>query len=309
MLRPFELVRPETLEEVGALLAEHGDEAALYAGGTELLLLMKAGLVRPRVLVDLKRIPGLADITPDADGGVRIGATARHAAVERDAAVRARCPLVAAAARHVANVRVRAAGTVGGNLAFADPHSDLATLFLVFGAAVELWSPAGSRALDLGDFARAPYETARRDDEVLTAVRLAPWPDRAAGAYLKFGVHERPTVGVAAAPVPDGDGRVGEARVAVGCIGPRPERLTVMEERLRGASLDDLATGRVDADGAGLDGIHAVADLHGAPDYKREMARVGVRRALRVAAARAAGTPVAPDHPHTVIVQSGARGG
>ena len=219
MLRPFELLRPETLGEVGALLAAHGDAAALYAGGTELLLLMKAGLVRPRVLVDLKRVPGLGDIASHDDGGVRIGATARHAAVERAAAVRARCPLVAAAARHVANVRVRAAGTVGGNLAFADPHSDLATLFLVFDAAVVLWSAAGARELDLGDFAQAPYETARRDDEVLTGVRLVPWPERAAGAYLKFGVHERPTLGVAAVLVPDADRRVAEARVAVGCIG------------------------------------------------------------------------------------------
>jgi aerobic carbon-monoxide dehydrogenase medium subunit len=302
MLRPFELRRATDLAEVGALIREHGDDAALYAGGTELLLLMKEGLVRPRVLIDLKRVPGLADITAQ-DGAVRIGATARHVSVERSTAVRERYPLVAGAARHVANVRVRAAGTVGGNLAFADPHSDLATLFLVFDAAVELWSLDGARELALEDFVRGPYETARRDDEVLTAVRLHSWPGGAGGAYLKFGVHERPTLGVAVVLVPDGERRlVAEARVAIGCVGPRPERLAALERRLRGLPLAEVGADRIDLDGTGIDRIDAIDDLHGAADYKLEMARVFIRRALRVAAARAAGAPIDASHPYTVVV-------
>ena len=229
MIRPFDLRRPSALGEVGALLGEYGDAAALYAGGTELLLLMKEGFVRPRVLVDVKRVPGLAGVTAAA-GGIEIGATASHRSVERSEAVRAHAPLVAGVARHVANVRVRSVGTVGGNLAFADPHSDLATLFLVFDARVVLWSLAGERELPLADFVLGPYETARRDDEILTAVRLRPWPAGAAGTYLKFGVHERPTLGVAAVLTLDADRQtVADARLAIGCIGPRPERLGVLE--------------------------------------------------------------------------------
>ena len=134
-------------------------------------------------------------------------------------------------ARHVANVRVRSVGTVGGNLAFADPHSDLATLFLLFDARVRLQAGAATRELPLADFVAGPYETARGDDEILTAVRLRPWPPGTAAAYVKFGVHERPTLGVGVAIVPDAAGRIQDARVAVGCVGPRPERLGASSRR------------------------------------------------------------------------------
>ena len=185
MLRPFELHRPSTVEGAVDLVARLGDEAAVYAGGTELLLLLKEGLLRVGHLVDVKRIAGLDAIAVDGDE-LSIGATVTHRAVERSPVVAARCPLVAQAARHVANVRVRNVGTVAGNLAFADPHSDVATLLVAL-------------------------------DEIVTAVRFRPWPARTAAAYVKFGVHERPTLGVAVALVLDGGGTVMDARLAVGC--------------------------------------------------------------------------------------------
>ncbi len=282
------------------MLAEHGPDAALYAGGTELLLLMKAGFVRPRVLLDIKHIAGLDAVSAE-NGAVEIGATVSHRMVERSPVLRERCPLVANVARHVANVRVRAVGTVGGNIAFADPHSDLATLFLVFDAAVAVWSLRGERMIPLADFVVGPYETARRDDEILTRVRLATWPTGAAGAYLKFGVHERPTLGVAAVLIPAGDGRqVAEARVAIGCIGPRPQRLAAIEADLRGTEVADLAAGRIDCRDEQMEAIDAMTDLHGAADYKRAMAQVYVRRALQLAAARATGKAMDPTYPYTV---------
>jgi aerobic carbon-monoxide dehydrogenase medium subunit len=222
--------------------------------------------------------------------------------VERSEAVRAHAPLVAGVARHVANVRVRSVGTVGGNLAFADPHSDLATLFLVFDARVVLWSLAGERELPLADFVLGPYETARRDDEILTAVRLRPWRARAAGTYLKFGVHERPTLGVAAVLTLDADRQtVSDARVAIGCIGPRPERLGHLEARVRGAAVSDIAQGHTGVTDGAADAIDTVTDLHGSADYKREMVAVFVRRALRVAAARARGVEPTTGFPYAVV--------
>src|SRR5437867_1869670 len=158
MLRPFALHRPGTAEEACALLATLGEDAAPYAGGTELLLLMKLGLLRPRHLVDVKRIRPFDGITDGTH--LAIGATVTHRTVERSALVRARCPLVASVARHVANVRVRNVGTVGGNLAFADPHSDLATLFLALDATVELVSPRGRRELPLAELERAAVAVA-----------------------------------------------------------------------------------------------------------------------------------------------------
>jgi aerobic carbon-monoxide dehydrogenase medium subunit len=300
MLRPFALHRPATVAEASEILAQQGRDAALYAGGTELLLILKEGLLRVKSLVDIKRLPGLADIRAD-NGHLLIGATATHRTVEHAPEVLARCPLIARVARHVANVRVRSVGTVGGNLAFADPHSDLATAFLLFDATVRLATRAGERELPLDDFVVGPYETSRRDEEILTSVRLAPWPAGTAGAYVKYGLHERPTLGVAVALTVAG-GAVRSARIAVGCVGPRPQRLAGAEARLGGWSLADVERRAEEAGAEAAAAVDAVDDLHGSAEYKRDMARVFVRRALLVAAARAAGRESHERHPHTVVV-------
>ena len=301
MLRPFGLHRPATLTEVADLLAEHGDDAALYAGGTEILLLLKEGLARVGSLIDVKRVPGLDGIVAD-NGALVIGATARHRTVERSALVHARCPLLAGVARHVANVRVRHVGTVGGNLAFADPHSDLATVFLAFDGSVRLWSRGGARDLALADFVLGPYETARRGDEVLTGVRLRPWPPGTVGAYLKFGLYERPTLGVALAATLDAGRRVAAVRLSVGCVGPRPQRCFEVERRAVGASVADFRAAAETLAVAAAETVDPVDDLHGSADYKRDMTRVFVRRAIEVVAARGAGQEPHARYPYTVVV-------
>jgi carbon-monoxide dehydrogenase medium subunit len=300
MLRPFALHRPATVAEASEILAQQGRDAALYAGGTELLLILKEGLLRVKSLVDVKGLPGLADIRAD-NGHLLIGATATHRTVEHAPEVHARCPLIARVARHVANVRVRSVGTVGGNLAFADPHSDLGTAFLIFDATVRLAARAGARELALGDFVAGPYETARRDEEILTSVRLTPWPAGTAGAYVKYGLHERPTLGVAVALTVAG-GAVRGARIAVGCVGPRPQRLTGAEARLGGWSLADVERRAEEVGAEAAAAVDAVDDLHGSAEYKQDMTRVFVRRALLVAAARAAGGESHERHPHTIVV-------
>jgi len=302
VLRPFTLHRPASLVDIADLLDAHGSEAALYAGGTELLLLMKEGLLRPRHLIDIKRVPGLDALAPGADGTITIGAAVPHRAVETSPLVREHLPLLAGVARHVANARVRSVGTVGGNLAFADPHSDLATLLLTFEATVQLWSRRGERVVPLADFIRDAYETARSDDEVLTGVRLCPCPARTAPAYVKFGIYERPTLGAAVALVPVAGSSGRGVRLAIGCVGPRPERLGEIE-RLAGEETpsrlgeraDELAT-------AAARGVKPVDDRHGSAEYKREMTRVFVLRALRTAIARAEGRESQARHAHTVVV-------
>jgi carbon-monoxide dehydrogenase medium subunit len=304
VLRPFTLHRPDTAEAACALLAGLGEDAAAYAGGTELLLLMKLGLLRPRHLVDVKRIGGFGDVI---DGPrLTIGAAVTHRAVERSPLIRARCPLVGSVARHVANVRVRNVGTVGGNLAFADPHSDLATLFLTLDAAVELASPRGRRELPLAEFVRGPWETARASDELLASVRLTPWPRETAAAYVKFGVHERPTLAVAAVLRLGGGGRgagdrILDARIAVGCVSPRPMRVAAAEARLAGASIADVEEAVRAASEIAAASVDPADDLYGSADYKREMVAVFVRRALRIAAARARGAEPSGRFPHAVV--------
>jgi len=289
------------VEEACGLLASLGDDAAVYAGGTELLLLMKEGLLRPRHLVDVKRIPGL-DGVARSDERLTIGATLTHRALERSAIVRERCPVVASVARHVANIRVRNVGTVGGNLAFADPHSDLATLFLTFDASHQLVSPRGRREVSLDVFVRGPWETDRAADELLTAVRLTPWHGRTAAAYVKFGIYERPTLGIAVALCLDASGvRIAEARIAIGCVNPRPARARDAEARLRGLSVTAVEDVTADVARLAASGADPADDLHGSADYKREMVAVFTRRALRVAAERARGVEPAARYEHAIV--------
>lgn len=302
MLRPFALHRPSSLAEIADLLDAHGDEATLYAGGTELLLLMKEGLLRPRHLIDVKRVGGLDALAAGADGTVTIGAAVPHRAIETSPIVRERVPLLARVARHVANVRVRAVGTVGGNLAFADPHSDLATVLLTLDTTVQLWSRRGERVLPLADFIRDAYATARDDDEVLTAVRLRPWPAGTAAAYVKFGIYERPTLGVAVALVPVAGRDSMSLRLAIGCVGPRPQRLVEIERQAQQEAPGRLATRADELAAAAAREVEPVGDRHGSAEYKREMTRVFVRRALHAAIARAEGREADARYAYAILV-------
>lgn len=304
MLRPFALYQPSSVAEASEVLAREGRDTSLYAGGTEVLLILKEGLLRVTSLVDVKRLPGLGEIRSE-NGHVLIGAATTHRALETAALVQARCPMVAGVARHVANIRVRNVGTVGGNLAFADPHSDLATLFLAFDGVVRLEARGRSRELPLADFVRGPYETARDEDELLTLVRLTPWPAGTTGAYVKFGVYERPTLGVAVALMAGGDGSaISGARVAVGCVGPRPQRAPEAEQRLLGWSAADVARHADELAALVARDVEASGDLHGSAAYKKDMTRVFVKRTLLVAAARAAARPQDGHarYPHTIVV-------
>lgn len=284
MLGPLAIHQPASAGEAASLRAELGEDAAIYAGGSELLLVMKEGLGRWRHLVDVKGIPALRELTDTGDRLV-IGAAVTHRQLERSAALRGRFALLGEMEAQVANVRVRSVGTLGGNLCFAEPHSDPAAALLVYDARVVLRGPRAERVLPLAEFIVGSYETALAADEVLVRIEVPAPPPGAAGAYLKFGFHERPTVGAAVLLAPAGD-RVGAARVAVGCLGPTPARLTRLEERLGGAALSAVAAG-VDARDGGLAELDVVSDLHGSADYKREVAAVLVSRALAAAAARA----------------------
>lgn len=288
MLRPFELHQPGDVAAASALVGRYGDAAAFYAGGTELLLIMKEGLASYRHLVDLKTIPGLSAIADDeATGWLSIGGTATHRALERDPVIRRRAPIIAEVERQVANIRVRSAGTIGGNLCFAEPHADPGTLFLTMDAEIDLASASGARTVPIDRFFAGAFDTARQPDEVLTRVRVRPWGAQTRGAYMKFGIHERPTLGVALALTLDAmRATVRDARLAVGCVGPRPIRIAEAEGRLRDQPLPEIGPHLDAAAQIAGDAVDAVDDLHGSAEYKREMVKVFVRRAFHAAASR-----------------------
>lgn len=284
MLGPLTIHQPTTVEEAAALRARLGEEAAVYAGGSELLLVMKEGLGGWGHLIDVKSIPALRELR-DVGDRLLVGAAVTHRELERSPLLRGGFTMLREMEAQVANVRVRNVGTLGGNLCFAEPHSDPATALLVYDTAAVVAGPAGTRALPLAEFVTGSYETTLGAGELLVRIEVGAPPAGALGAYLKFGLHERPTVGVAALLVPTG-GAVAEARIAVGCIGPTPTRLPKLEAQLVGAALGSLADG-IDARDGGIADLDVVSDLHGSADYKREVAAVLVSRAVAAAAARA----------------------
>ena len=275
MLRRFEVHRPTTVADAIALRMRFGDDAAIYAGGTELLLAMKLGVARYAHLIDVKHIPALRGVSMDKNV-VRIGATVTHWDLERDATIAKALPAFAALERNVANVRVRAAGTLAGNLAFAEPHADPPALLMALGARVVVEGAKGRRAIPMEEFVVGMYQTALGPDEIVTAIEV-PVPEGRNAAYVKFQILERPSVGVAIVGAVQG-GRFADApAVVVGAVDEMPRRVDT--KALSGAGLRDSATADALA-AAARAAVEPVADLAGDVDYKRHLVGVFARRAL-----------------------------
>jgi carbon-monoxide dehydrogenase medium subunit len=287
----FRYARPATVEEAVDLLSRHDGEAHLLAGGTALALLMKQGLIEPGVLVDLAGIPGLADVAATPDGGVAIGALRPMRRIERDAVVIERHPALASTVARVATVRVRNQATLGGNLAHADPAQDPPPMLLVLDAAVEAAGPDGRRTIPLDGFFVDVFETALGPAEILTGVLVPPLPARSRVRYEKFlprTADDYATVSAAARLTFGEDGRIADARIALGAAGPVPLRVPAAEDLLRGRAPADVDLAAV-ADAA-RDTADPVDDVRGSADYKREMAGVWAARAVgRILSAEAAG--------------------
>jgi carbon-monoxide dehydrogenase medium subunit len=277
----FRYARPSTLEEAIGLLADADGEAHLMAGGTSLALLMKNGLVSDGLIVDLGAIPGLDDIRVTDGGALEIGALASLRRVERDQLVRERHPALAGAVSRVATVRIRNQGTMGGNLAHADPAQDPPAILVALDAEVEVTGPNGARTLPLGDLFVDVFETSLAPDEILTTVRVPASGPGSRARYEKFlprTADDYATVSVAVRLTVDGDS-IADARLVVGAAGPTPIRVTAAEDALRGRRTDDVDLQAVAA--AARDAVDPVDDVRGSADYKREMAGVWAARAVR----------------------------
>jgi len=283
-LPPFALHRPLSFDEADDLLAQHGDEAVVYCGGTELLLVMKLGLAAYPNLVDLKGIAELR-VLEERDGRLCIGAGVTHRELESSPLVHDRFPALAEMESRVANIRVRSVGTLGGNLCFSDPHSDPATFLLASGAELVCRRGAAERTIPIGEFVRGPYETALEPRELLAEIRIPMLPAGAALVHQKFATHERPALTVSCF-IRAEDGHVAEARVAVGSVSATPGRLLEAESSLVGvpvrSNADELRmTGEIAAEA-----VVPLADLNGSVEYKRNLVRVFVSRCCAAAMER-----------------------
>ncbi len=288
MIPRFALARPSALAEAFAAFDGAGGDAAWYAGGTELLQVMKMGLARFGTLIDLKGLPELRGIAVEDDGALWIGAGTTHREIERSATVRRELPGLAGLEAHVANIRVRNQGTIGGNLCFAEPHSDPATFLLACDARLRLEGPGGHRELAMDAFLESPFVTARAPDEIVVAIVV---PGASAGegrAYEKAKFRERPVVSVAVRLRLAG-GKIAEAHVAVGSMTDTPIRVAAAESALSGIPADAQALSEALVVGAAaMTRIDAAQDLDGSPDYKRHLAGVLLARAAQAALVEAA---------------------
>jgi carbon-monoxide dehydrogenase medium subunit len=266
------------------MLAHYGEKGRLYAGGTELLLAMKHDLLRYEHLVDVKTVPGLDKIEIKIST-LQIGATATHRAIEKSPLVRERLPVLAETAKRIANVRVRATGTLGGNLCFAEPHSDPATLLLALGAHARVQGRKGERTLTMDEAIVGAYETALAPDELLIGVEIPLSARLQRAAYLKFQIHERPTLGLALVLDLDESGRsITKARATVGSVSPRPCRSDQADGLLVGPR-EKIEKQLADAAQVLADAADPVDDLEGSAEYKRHLISVYLRRAFRQALA------------------------
>jgi len=281
----FRYQRANSVEEAVRILAESGGSAKVLAGGHSLIPMMKLRLARPEHLVDIGRIPGLKGIRVEGNELV-IGALTTHGEVAASETVKEKLPVLAEAASVIGDLQVRNRGTVGGNLAHADPAADLPAAALALDGSLVAVGPDGTRTINLADFFFGPFITALATDEIVTEVRFpipeGPW----GGAYEKFAHHASgyAVVGVAAA-VGLRDGRIAWARVGVTGAGNQPYRASAVENALAGqaperAVLEEAAARAADDGDIG-------SDLFASADYRRHLCRVYALRALNRAVAAA----------------------
>ena len=269
---PFAFERPSTLTDAVRAVGDSGD-GMFYSGGTELLLAMKMRVIHADRLIDIKGIPGLDGIALNDANNIEIGARCTHKKIASSPLIRHHLPALSSLCANVANVRVRSAGTIGGNLCFGEPHADPPTMFAALDAQLVLEGSGGRRAVHADDFIRSELETVREPDELLTVI-VIPRPTGPV-TYRRFKHGERPSVNVAMAwSLGDNNATIKDIRVRVGALGARPQPLRIIENALRGAPVAGVRRAVEGLLPAALGELEVNEDRHGGADYKRHLAGV-----------------------------------
>ena len=277
---PFDYEVAESLEHAVELLGSRED-VKLLAGGHSLIPLLRLRFTRPALLVDIGRMHELRYVR-DAGEQLVIGALTRHHDLQNDPLIQEHLPLVSHAAGQIGDPQVRHRGTIGGSLAHGDPAADLPAVMLALDAELVVRGPDGERIVPAADFWRGVFETAVGPNDVLTEIRI-PKPGAVGWAYVKFTqrAQDWATVGVTAI-VRRSNGTVEHAAVALTNMGPKPLRAAAVEEALRAGGADSVG----DAAQAATEGTDPPGDTHGSAQYRRDLAKTLVRRALEEALRR-----------------------
>ena len=281
----FDYAAASSVEEAIGLLQQHGDDAKLIAGGHSLLPMMKLRLATPAMLIDIGRISGLSGVK--VNGAVTVGALTTYTDIMDSRDLARLCPLLPMTAAEVGDMQVRNRGTIGGSAAHADPAADMPAALLALDATVTARGPGGDRTIGASDFFQGFFTTALQPDEVLTSISVAGSRPRTGMAYAKFRnpASGYAIVGVAAVATLEGNGTLGDVRVAITGAGSQPIRATTVESALRGATPDE-GTIRAASEHA-AEGLDLMGDIHASAQYREHLTRVYTRRALQLAVERA----------------------
>jgi aerobic carbon-monoxide dehydrogenase medium subunit len=284
----FQYFAPATVDETLELLHEHGDEAKILAGGQSLMPLMNLRLARPKIIVDINRLTGLDGIALTGNGGLAIGALARHRAVEKSALVREQNPLLASAMPLIGHFQIRNRGTMGGSLAHADPAAELPALAVLLGCEFSLARKGGVRVIPAADFFLGYMATAMEPRELLTEIRFPKWRPGAAWTIDEIARRKGDfaLVGVALSAELDGGQNIQDVAIVMFGVGGKPQRIESTESILKGRRLDQgvlRALGQAVAKELEPD-----SDIHASAEYRKEVGGVLARRALESALARSA---------------------
>ena len=281
---PFDWAEPETLKEAVALLDPDDPTIRPIAGGTALMLMMKAGVFTPSRLVSLAKIERhYSEIRVDSDGALRIGAMASLSQLEQSAEAIARFPVMKRALRTLSNVRVRNVARIGGALAHGDPHMDLPPLLAALGARVSVTGQRGTREIAVEDLYAGYYETTLEKNELI-AEAIVPPLNGAKAAYMKVtsrSADDWPALNIGVRLQTDGPGRIRAARIVISAATEKVTRLKDTENLLTGAVVNDVTLSH--AGDAALGEVSFLSDAHGSAAYKKELLRVYLSRAVREA--------------------------
>ena len=280
---PFDLVEPASLKDAIALIDPDDPDVRPIAGGTALMLMMKAGVFRPRRLVSLRKLGHeYTRIAATTDGALTIGAMTPLSALEHSSEVARHAPVIVRTMRRLANVRVRNVATVGGALAHADPHMDLPPVLIALGATISVAGPGGERTMPVEDLLTGYYETSLAGNELITQVRI-PSGGSMRTVYFKVtagSADDWPALGVAVALATEGP-VVKSVRVVVSAATTKTMRLKSAERALVGGRADAKTFDNVAE--AAVAEADILSDLRGSASYKRELLRIYAGRAVRAA--------------------------
>jgi aerobic carbon-monoxide dehydrogenase medium subunit len=284
-MHPFEYRKVLTLGEAFDAVADSKGDSVLLAGGTDLLVKVKNGALKPRRVIDMKGIPELGGIAA-TENGLSIGALTRIRTIETAPEVLRMAPLLSQAASKLGSVQVRNKATLGGNLCNAAPSAETAPALLALDARAEIYyGREGKRIVDLREFFSGPGLSVLREGEILTSIQI-PLSGRSRQGSVYYKLSNRKAmdiafVGVAVLLEIDPENRIGKARIALGAVAPTPIRVVAAEERLQGRVLDEEAL-RESAELAG-NGCRPISDLRASSAYRKEMVKRLCRRGLSVA--------------------------